>query len=162
MVKSFSKKHFIKRFLKSKEIVNTVTNMETQIVRIITFLAQYTNKKFYEKLIYLRNRVSCYNLFLVHKRKLRKYLTLQKTIMPQWSFLNFGPVAWAQIWKSAPKPPPPHPQKGKISNLFLSKLYNWRYGISKMISLSRRKLRETKLMWVFQFWTNGPKYKYGN
>ena len=43
MVKSSGKEHFKKDIpiLESKEIVNTVTYMENQIVITITFLAQY-------------------------------------------------------------------------------------------------------------------------
>ena len=54
MVKSSCKKHFNKDIpiLKSKEIVNTVTNIENQIVRTITFLAQYAQiRNFTKKLI---------------------------------------------------------------------------------------------------------------
>ena len=57
MAKSPSKKRFKKDgpILKSKAIVNTVTNMENQIVRTITFLAQYRQIENFTKNLYLRN-----------------------------------------------------------------------------------------------------------
>ena len=50
-------------------MVNTVITMETEIVRTVTFMAQYAFKK---------HRVSCYNLFLLGKAKPARYLTLQE------------------------------------------------------------------------------------
>ena len=46
------------------------------------------------------------------------------------------------------------PQKGKISSLLLPR-FNWQYGISKMVSLSRR-LRELNLCGFFDFGVMGP------
>ena len=37
-----------------------------------------TNKKFYKKLTFKKHRLSCYNLFLLGKRKSTRYLTLQE------------------------------------------------------------------------------------
>ena len=56
MVKNSSKKRFEKDIpiLKSKEIVNSVTYMENQIVITITFLVQYAQINF-TKNLYLRN-----------------------------------------------------------------------------------------------------------
>ena len=71
--------------------------------------------------------------------------------------LNLQPL----FWVSGPKygNQLQGPQKGKISSLFLPK-FNWQYGISRMISLSIRRLWELNLcMWVFWFWGNGPKYE---
>ena len=49
------------------------------------------------------------------------------------------------MWKSAPGPT----HKGGISNLVLPKLYG-QYGISKMVSLSIRRLKELNLCGLFQ------------
>ena len=42
-----------------------------------------------------------------------------------------------------------------VSSLFLPK-FNWQYGISKMVSLSIRKLREVNLCGFFDFGSTGP------
>ena len=67
--------------------------------------------------------------------------------------LNLQPLFWA----SGPKygNQLQGPQKGKISSLFLPK-FNWQYGISKMVSLTIRKLRELNLCGFFDFGVMGP------
>ena len=47
------------------------------------------------------------------------------------------------------------PQKGKISSLFLPK-FNWEYDISKMVTLSMRRLRELNLCGFFYFGVMHP------
>ena len=58
---------------------------------------------------------------------------------------------WTQMWKSGPRAP----QKGKIPGLFLPK-FNWQYGISKMVSLYIRRLRELNLCGFLDFAPMGP------
>ena len=77
-------------------MVNTVITMETEIVRTVTFMAQYAFKK---------HRVSCYNLFLLGKAKPARYLTLQEDHNVSIYDLFLFCANWAQIWKSASRPP---------------------------------------------------------
>ena len=41
-------------------------------------------------------------------------------------------------------------------NMEISSKFNWQYGISKMVSLSIRKLREVNLCGFFDFGSTGP------
>ena len=119
--------------------------METQIVRTVTFLAQYAQiifKKFC--IVGFLLVVSCHNLFLLGKRKPTQYLTLQEDhiISIYGIIFYFGPVGPnMEISTKAP-------QKGITSSLFLLK-FNWRYGISKVVSLSIRRLKELNLCGSF-------------
>ena len=148
--------------------------METQTVRTVRFLAQYAQirnlliKQFNNnKTMFKKHRISCHNLFLLGKTGPTRYLTLQENHNVSISGLfYFGSVG--QLWKSAPsKPtlptsiphsptpnPPPHP-KSKISSLFLPK-FNWQYGISKMVSLRIRRLKESNLCGFFDFGVMSP------
>ena len=98
-----------------------------------------TNKKFYKKLIFKKHSVSCHKLFLLDKRKPTRYLTLQEDHnISIYDLFYFGPVGPnMEISSKAP-------QKGKLSSLFLP-LFSLQYGISKMVSLNIRSLRELNL-----------------
>ena len=119
MLKSSSKKRFKKHIpiLKSKEIVNTVTNIAIQFKNYYFFGPICTNKKFYKKLIFKKLRVSCHNLFLLGKRKPTRYLTLQEdhnvSINGLFLFCANGPTYGNQLQGLL--------SKVKISSLFLPK-----------------------------------------
>ena len=108
------------------------------------------NKKFFNKLIFKKLRVSCHNLFLLGKRKPTRYTALQEDHdVSIYGLFYFGSVSSnMEISSKAP-------QKGKISSLFLPK-FNRQYGISKMVSLSMRMLRELNLYGFFNFGPMGP------
>ena len=59
----------------------------------------------HKKLILKKQRVSCHNLFLLGKRKSTRHLTLQEDHNVSVYGLFFILGQWAQILKSAPRPP---------------------------------------------------------
>ena len=80
MMKSSNKKRlkkdiFIKKIHGSSKYCK---NMETQIVRTVTFLAQYAQIRNFIKLILKKHGICDHNLFFLGKRKQTKYLTLQE------------------------------------------------------------------------------------
>ena len=111
-----------------------------------------TNQKFYKKHISKKHKISCHNLFLLGKRKPTWYLTLQEDHnVSNYGLFYFGPVIPNMDISSKPPfppPPPPPPQKSKILGLFLPK-FNWHYGISEMVSLNTRRLRQLNLYRFF-------------
>ena len=113
-------------------------------------MAQYAQIRNFTKHIFKKHRASCHNLFLLEKRGPTRYLTLQEDRnVPICHLFYFGPLSSNMQFSSKA------PQKGKISSLFLPK-FNWQYGISKMVSLTMRRLRELNLCGFFDFGVMGP------
>ena len=71
-----------------------LNKMKTQIVRTVTFLAQYAQIRNFTK----KYRVSSHNLFLLGKRNPTSYLTLKEDHKAS----IYDPFLF--IWKSAPSP----------------------------------------------------------
>ena len=123
--------------------------METQIARTVT----YAQIRKFTKNLFLRNTGFLVTIhFSCVRESQQSIYHSKKTIISQFmAFFCFEPVITNMKISSKA------PQKDKILSLYLPKL-NWQYGISKMVSLSIRRLR-IKFMWVFLFWADKFKYK---